>query len=187
MRSRVRIPPRYTMSNLCHIRLLWESCFVKKWITLLCTLFFTIEFVRKEGHIKMRFTCPGSFSRIRRTLGAALTSSGALLWQTLSCCWKRKRLLLDFLALFVAFFPQHTASKWTFTQKKMNSNLEHSPKNYMPSGSQNRFQINPWRSSEREITILSLNLFSESSIFQLKRLNTKTFLMNLIWLLFYSW
>ena len=23
------------MSNLCHIRLLWESCFVKKWITLL--------------------------------------------------------------------------------------------------------------------------------------------------------
>ena len=98
------------MSNLCHIRLLWESCFVKKWITLLCTLFFTIEFVRKEGHIKMRFTCPGSFSRIRRTLGAALTSSGALLWQTLSCCWKRKRLLLDVFGAFCCLLPPSDTS-----------------------------------------------------------------------------
>ena len=49
----------------------------------------------------------------------------------------------------------HTASKWTLTQKKKNSNFKHSPRNYMPSGSQNRFQINPQRLSEREITILS--------------------------------
>ena len=25
------------ISNLCHLRLVWESCFVKKWITLVCT------------------------------------------------------------------------------------------------------------------------------------------------------
>ena len=38
---------------------------------------------------------------------------------------------------------QHTVSKWTFTQKKCNGNFKHSPRNYMPSGSQNRFWINP--------------------------------------------
>ena len=81
----------------------------------------------------------------------------------------------------------HTASKWTFTEKKCKSNFEHIPRNFIPSGPQNRFQINPRRSSEREIAILSFSLFSESSIFQLEKLSTKTFLMNSIWLLFYFW
>ena len=81
----------------------------------------------------------------------------------------------------------HTASKWTFTQKKINGNFEHSPRNYMPSGSQNRFWINHWRPSEREIAIWSSILFCDTSIFQLDNMDTKKFLMNLILLLFYSW
>ena len=81
----------------------------------------------------------------------------------------------------------HTASIWTFTWKKRKSNFKHSPRNYMPSESQNMFQINPRRSSEREITILSFSLFSESAIFQLEKLSTKIFLMNSIRVLFYSW
>ena len=60
-------------------------------------------------------------------------------------------------------------------------------RNWMPSESQNMFQINPRRSSEREITILSFSLFSESTIFQLEKLSTKIFLMNSIRILFYSW
>ena len=43
------------------------------------------------GGIQMRFTCLGSFSHIRHTLGARLTSFGAQLWLTLSWCWKEKK------------------------------------------------------------------------------------------------
>ena len=60
----------------------------------------------------------------------------------------------------------HTASKWTFTQKKRNSSFKHSPRNYMPSESQNMFQINLRRLSEQEITILRFSLSSESAIAQ---------------------
>ena len=55
-----------------------------------------------------------------------------------------------------AFFRHkgsHTASKWTFTQKKRNSNFEHRARNFMPSGSQNMIWINPGCLSEREIAI----------------------------------
>ena len=62
------------------------------------------------------------------------------------------------------FFRAHCV-KMDFYPEKRNSNFKHSPRNYMPSGSQNRFQINSQRSPEREITILSFSLFSESSIF----------------------
>ena len=34
------------MSNLCHIRLLWESCFVKKWITLIHIYIYFLTFLK---------------------------------------------------------------------------------------------------------------------------------------------
>ena len=49
----------------------------------------------------MRFTCLGSFSHIRHTLGARLTSFGAQLWLTLSWCWKGEK--KELLALPVSF------------------------------------------------------------------------------------
>ena len=73
----------------------------------------------------------------------------------------------------------HTASKWNFTQKKMNSNFEHKTRNYMPPGSQNMFWINPGRLSEREIAIWSSSLFSDMSIFQFEKPATKTLQINL--------
>ena len=82
---------------------------------------------------------------------------------------------------------EHTASKWTFTKKKCNGNFDHSSKSYMPSGSQNRFWINPWRPSGREIGIWNSILFSDTSIFQLENMDTKTFLMSPILILFFFW
>ena len=64
-------------------------------------------------------------------------------------------------------------------RKKRNSNFKHSPRNYMPSGSQNMFWINTARLSEREIDIWSSSLFTEMSIFQLEKLATKTLQIDL--------
>ena len=43
-----------TMSNFCQINLLWESCFVKKWITLICS-----ELTGKSSTFRGKTLLPG--------------------------------------------------------------------------------------------------------------------------------
>ena len=92
--------------------------------------------------------------------------------------FQQKTLISSFLcSKIMAVLLLHTASRWTFTQKKINGNFEHSPRNYMPSGSQNRYWINHWRPSEREIAKWSSILFCDTSIFQLNIMDTKKFII----------
>ena len=85
------------------------------------TIFFWMLTYVNSLVFPMRFTCLGSFSRIRHTLGA-LMSSGAQLWQTLSWCWKGKKAHITIL-LFIPNVPKeflrcnHKGLLWTFLQR----------------------------------------------------------------------
>ena len=78
----------------------------------------------------MRFTCLGSFSHIRHTLGARLTSFGAQLWLTLSWCWKGEK--KELLALPVSFSVEKIMSPmdWEYALVLLSATIPQRDKNF---------------------------------------------------------